>query len=155
MTRFYVEAINDPDNIPDVQTAWETYVQAKCKEARDKALMAYDKNMKEELSVLPRETEKILASHESAARKSMAIFEDETVGITTDNTRLDCKELMVCRAVKFAHYYYLDKMSSIICLSDSTVRFIPRFKVFPYSFLRAIPKIFKRLFSRLSFVKST
>ena len=45
MTKLYVDAINDPNSIPNVQTAWETHVQRKCKDAKRKAMQAYDKKM--------------------------------------------------------------------------------------------------------------
>ena len=95
LTELYVEAINDPNNVPNVQTAWETYVQDKCKKAKNKAMMAYDKKIKAELSKLPCDGEKILASHESATREMMAIFNQETKGIASDRTKHNFEELMV------------------------------------------------------------
>lgn len=95
MTKLYVDAINDPNSIPNVQTAWETYVQRKCQEAKRKAMLAYDKKIKAELFKLPCDGEKILASHESAICQSMAIFNEETVGISSDHTKRDSEELMV------------------------------------------------------------
>lgn len=95
MTKLYVDAINDPKSIPNVQTAWETHVQRKCKDAKRKAMQAYDKKIKAQLSTLPCDGEKILASHESAIRQSMAIFNEETVGISSDHTKRDSEELMV------------------------------------------------------------
>ena len=95
MTKLYVDAINDPNCIPNVQTAWETHVQRKCKDAKRKAMQAYDKKMKAQLSKLPCDGDKILASHESAFRQSMAIFNEETVGISSDHIKQDSDELMV------------------------------------------------------------
>lgn len=94
LTKLYVDAINDPKSIPNVQTAWETHVQRKCKDAKRKAMQAYDKKIKAQLSKLPCDGEKILASHESAIRQSMAIFNEETVGISSDHTKRDSEELM-------------------------------------------------------------
>lgn len=94
LTKLYVDAINDPNSIPNVQTAWETHVQRKCKDAKRKAMQAYDKKIKAQLSKLPCDGEKILASHESAIRQSMAIFNDETAGISSDHTKRDSDELM-------------------------------------------------------------
>ena len=95
MTKLYVDAINDPNSIPNVQTAWETHVQRKCTDGKRKAMQAYDKKMKAQLSKLPCDGDKILASHESAIRQSMAIFNEETVGISSDHTKRDSDELMV------------------------------------------------------------
>lgn len=33
MVQLYVDAINAPDAIPNVQSAWETFVEGKCAEA--------------------------------------------------------------------------------------------------------------------------
>ena len=93
--KLYVDAINDPNSIPNVQTAWETHVQRKCKDAKRKALQAYDKKIKAQLSKLPCDGEKILASHESAIRQSRAIFNEETVGISADHIKRDFEELTV------------------------------------------------------------
>ena len=107
MTKLYVDAINDPNSIPNVQTAWETHVQRKCKDAKRKAMQAYDKKIKEQLSKLPCDGEKILASHESAIRQSMAIFNDETAGISSDHTKRDSDELMVRKFPLFSPAFFL------------------------------------------------
>ena len=97
MTRLYVDAINDPSCIPNVQTAWETFVQGKCDEAKKAALSAYDKIMKANLSKLPCDGDKILASHKSATDESMTIFQEGTFGISTEHTRTYFEKLMVRR----------------------------------------------------------
>ena len=106
MTKLYVDAINDPNSIPNVQTAWETHVQRKCKDAKRKAMQAYDKKIKAQLSKLPCDGEKILASHESAIRQSMAIFNDETAGISSDHTKRDSDELMVRKLPLFPSSFF-------------------------------------------------
>ena len=99
MTKLYVDAINDPRCIPNVQTAWETFVRGKCDEVKKTALSAYDKIMRTSLSKLPCDEDKILASHESAIDESMTIFREGTFGISTEHTRMDFEELMVRRIV--------------------------------------------------------
>lgn len=100
MTKLYVDAINDPSCIPNVQTAWETFVRGKCDEAKKTALSAYDKIMKASLSKLPCDEDKILASHESATDESMTIFRERTFGISTEHIRMDFEELMVRRTIQ-------------------------------------------------------
>ena len=90
----YIEAINDPNNVPNVQKALETLVKGKCKEARRKALVMYDNKMKAELSKLPCSDEKIQATHESASREMMAVFTQETNDISFD-IKVDYEELTV------------------------------------------------------------
>lgn len=107
MTKLYVDAINDPKSIPNVQTAWETHVQRKCKDAKRKAMQAYDKKIKAQLSKLPCDGEKILESHESAIRQSMAIFNEETAGISSDHTKRDSDELMVRKSPLLSPSFFL------------------------------------------------
>ena len=95
MTKLYVDAINHPSCVPNVQTAWETFVPGKRDEAKKTALSAYDKIMKASLSKLPCDEHKILASHESATDASMTIFRRGTFGISNEHIRMDFEELMV------------------------------------------------------------
>lgn len=105
MTELYVVATNDPSCIPNVQTAWETFVRGKCGEAKKTALFAYDNIMKANLSKLPCDEDKILASHESATGESMTIFREGTFGISTEHISMDFKELMVRRIVNVSTVY--------------------------------------------------
>lgn len=100
LTKLYVDAINDPSCIPNVQTAWKTFVRGKCDEAKKTALSAYDKIMKASLSKLPCGEDKILVSHESATDESMTIFRERTFGISTEHIRTDFEELMVRRTIQ-------------------------------------------------------
>ena len=95
MTKLYIEAINDPNNVPNVQTAWETFVQGKRGEAKRKALVAYDNKMKEELRELPCSDEKMQASHESASRNMIAVFNEETYCISSERIKTDYEKLTV------------------------------------------------------------
>ncbi|PFX31411.1 Guanylate-binding protein 6 [Stylophora pistillata] len=93
LTKLYVDAINGPFSIPNVQIAWETFIRTKCENAKDKAVLAYKRKMETDLSKLPRGASEILASHESAFGESMEIFEKETAGISYESTRMDREEL--------------------------------------------------------------
>ena len=110
MTKLYVNAINDPSCIPNVQTAWETFVRTKCGEAKKTALLAYDKIMKAKLSKLPCDGYEILASHKSATGESKTIFREGTLGISTENTRRDLEELMVRRTAQCFNCLAYDSM---------------------------------------------
>jgi len=122
----YVDAINDPNSIPNVRTAWETHVQRKCKDAKREAMQAYDKKIKAELSKLPCDGEKILASHESAIRQSMAIFNEETVGISSEHTKQASEELMVRKMPLYPPFSFFPSFlfpSLLLYLSSSPTRF--------------------------------
>ena len=82
--------------IPNVQTAWETFVATKCSEAAKTALMAYDKMMTSRLSgQLPCDSKKIRKSHEAALEQGIAQLEAETTGISAVTTEKYLRELTV------------------------------------------------------------
>ncbi len=96
LVQLYTEAINDPDAIPNVESAWETYVRTKCTEAEEEALKIYDQVMARLMSKrLPCENEEILKNHEIAQRKSMETFERETVELASTSIDRKLNELMV------------------------------------------------------------
>lgn len=101
LTGLYVKAINDPGSIPNVQSAWETYVQGKCEDAKRKALGVYDKKMASDLSKLPCDGEKILASHEAAIGQATAIFRQETSAFAFEHARKDYESFMVREFAEF------------------------------------------------------
>ena len=91
-----MEAINTPGVIPNVQTAWETFVVTKCSEAANGALKAYDVMMTSRLAGhLPCDNEEIRNSHEAALEQSIAQLQVETTGISAVTTEKYLKELTV------------------------------------------------------------
>ncbi|XP_078363547.1 guanylate-binding protein 6-like [Oculina patagonica] len=94
LVQLYVEAINTPGVIPNVQTAWETFVVTKCAEAADAALKTYDVIMTSRLSgQLPCDNEEIRKSHEAALEQGIAQLKSETFGISTVTTEKYLKEV--------------------------------------------------------------
>ena len=136
MTKLYVDAINDPNSIPNVQTAWETHVQRKCTDAKKKAMQAYDMKMKAQLSKLPCDGDKILASHESAIRQSMAIFNEETVGISSDHTKRDSADELMVRKMPLSPSSFFFPSFLAPVLSFFLPYSPPCFLVYKYSFQR-------------------
>lgn len=91
-----MEAINTPGVIPNVQTAWETFVVTKCSEAANAALKAYDFIMTSRLAgLLPCDNEEIRSSHEAALEQGIAQLQAETTGISAVTTEKYLKELTV------------------------------------------------------------
>ena len=98
MLSLYVEAINKPGMIPNVQTAWETFVMTKCSEARQASFHLYKETMTAELSgKLPCDNDVIRQKHEMALQKGLAHFEKETFGIAATTTENYRREIMVGR----------------------------------------------------------
>ena len=92
----YVEAINTPDAIPNVQRAWDTFVSAKCFDVKQAALQTYDELMTSQLSdVLPCSNTKIRTSHDAALKECESQFIMELSGISTDSIEMASRELKV------------------------------------------------------------
>ncbi|XP_068736206.1 guanylate-binding protein 6-like isoform X3 [Montipora capricornis] len=90
----YVEAINTPDAIPNVQRAWDTFVLAKCLDVKKAALQTYDAHMKSQLSnVLPCSNTEIRTSHEAALKECESQFIMELAGISTNTIEMASREL--------------------------------------------------------------
>ena len=96
LVQLYVDAINTPGVIPNVQTAWETFVMTKCSEACQASLKIYDATMNAELSgKLPCDSDFIRVKHELALQKGVALLEKETFGISATTTEKNRKKLTV------------------------------------------------------------
>ncbi|XP_015757605.1 PREDICTED: guanylate-binding protein 6-like isoform X4 [Acropora digitifera] len=90
----YVEAINSPGMIPNVQTAWETFVMTKCSEVCQASFRLYKETMKAELSgKLPCDNDVIRQKHEMALQKGLALLDKETFGIAATTTKKYRKEM--------------------------------------------------------------
>ena len=91
-----MEAINTPGVIPNVQTAWETFVVTKCSEAANTALNAYDVIVASRLAgSLPCDNEEIRNSHEAAFKQGIAQLKVETMGISAVTAQKYLRELTV------------------------------------------------------------
>ena len=96
MVRHYVDAINTPGMVPNVQTAWENFVMTKCSEACQASRKLYKEAMTANLSgKLPCDNDVIRKKHEMALQKGLALFDDETFGIAATTTKVYMTELMV------------------------------------------------------------
>lgn len=96
LVRLYVEAINTPDAIPNVQRAWDTFVSAKCVDVKRAALQTYDVLMTSQLSgALPLSNTEIRMGHDAALEACEAQFMMELAGISTNTVEMASKELKV------------------------------------------------------------
>ena len=83
----YVEAINTPGAVPNVQSAWETFVETKCIDARNEAVDIYNSRMREVLSSkLPCDNDEIRKAHSDSLEECQQQFMAETTGISTITT---------------------------------------------------------------------
>ena len=99
LVNFYVTALNTPGMIPNVQSAWETFVHTKCTEAKCAAVQVYDKAISTQLDrcKLPCDSDDIRKMQKNAVEESMAVFQAETVGVSASSSEKYREELMVRR----------------------------------------------------------
>ncbi|XP_067054238.1 guanylate-binding protein 4-like [Acropora muricata] len=96
LVNIYVAALNTPGMVSSVQSAWETFVHAKCTEAKYAAVQVYDKAMLTQLDKcqLPCDSDDIRKMQKNAVEKSMVVFQAETVGFSATSSEIYLKELM-------------------------------------------------------------
>ena len=100
MVSLYVDAINSPGMIPNVQTAWETFVMTKCSEICQASFRLYKETMTTELSgKLPCDNDVIRQKHEMALQKGIALLDKETFGIAATTTEKYLKEIVVRKKI--------------------------------------------------------
>ena len=96
MTTLYVDAINTPGAVPNMQSAWETFVETKCIDARNVARDIYDTRMREILSSkLPCDNDEILEVHNDSLEQCQRHFMAETTDISTKTTKKHLRLLEV------------------------------------------------------------
>jgi len=94
LVTLYVDAINTPDAIPNVQWAWDMFVETKCSEARKVSQNKYHELMTSLLS-LPCDNDELRKFHNTALEESEALFMKETTGISTNKVERHMRELKV------------------------------------------------------------
>ena len=96
LVKQYTDALNDPNAIPNVEAAWDTYVKEKCSEVKTRALQIYDQNMTRQMkSIFPCEDEEILKHHERFQERCMQLYADETAEFISICTGKESRELSV------------------------------------------------------------
>ena len=102
MVRHYVDAINTPGMVPNVQTAWENFVVTKCSEALKASCNLFKETMTAELSgKLPCDNDVIGKKREMALQQGRALFDDQTSGIAATTTKTYLREFMVGKKFTF------------------------------------------------------
>ena len=91
-----MDAINTPGVIPNVQSAWDTFVVTKCSKSSQAALNNYNSIMMSELSgQLPCDNDQIRRVHGVALEKGVAQLEGEISGISAITAEKYLRELTV------------------------------------------------------------
>lgn len=94
LVELYVQAINTPGVIPNVQNAWDSFVEAKCSATLKDALDAYENAMTTQLKdELPCNNKQLRRSHEEAMENSEHHFMADTAGISINTIEKYLKRL--------------------------------------------------------------
>ena len=92
----YVDAINTPGFVPNVQCAWDLFVETKCFETKKACEQKYDELMTLQLSeVLPCDNDEIRAYHNSALEETEELLLREMIGISTNTVEKQLRQLKV------------------------------------------------------------
>lgn len=98
MVNYYVKAINTPGAIPNVQRAWDQFVETKCSDAIKNAVATYDALLKAQLSgELPCDSTRIRMCHDVAFQESEDQFMADIVSISSNTVEMKMRELKVRR----------------------------------------------------------
>ena len=98
MVQLHVDAINAPDAIPNVQSAWDAYVEGKCAEEKQSTLQMYDALMTAQLSdALPCNNDDIRMRHNDALEKCKDQLMMELAGISTNSVEMTTREFQASR----------------------------------------------------------
>ena len=97
MVILYVDAMNTPGTIPNVQTAWDLFVQIKCSDAKKVSQQKYSELMNSLLphGKLPCDNAEIRMCHNSALEETESLFMEETTGISTNTVEKQMRQLKV------------------------------------------------------------
>ena len=96
LVQLYVQAINTPGAIPNVQGAWDTFVETTCLEAKQDALRMYDVLLESHFSdKLPCDNNEIRLNHNAALQECEVQFMAEVSGISTDTVEMHITDLKV------------------------------------------------------------
>lgn len=96
LVQLYIDAINTPNVIPNVQSAWDTFVEVKCLDAKQAALVTYDALLTPQLNdELPCSNVKIRMLHSNAFDMSQEQFMAEMTGFSTNTVERTASELKV------------------------------------------------------------
>lgn len=94
LVQLYVQAINTPGAIPNVQGAWDTFVETTCLEAKQDALRMYDVLLESHFSdKLPCDNNEIRLNHNAALQECEVQFMAEVSGISTDTVEMHITDL--------------------------------------------------------------
>ncbi|XP_020897608.2 guanylate-binding protein 4, partial [Exaiptasia diaphana] len=94
LIELFVEALNTPGAVPNVQNAWDTFVQTKCNDVLADALKAYEQEMTSFVEKkIPCEADLLQSAHKNAMEKCLEMFRNGTLSFSIKSVDKYLKEL--------------------------------------------------------------
>ena len=91
----YVETLNTPGAVPNVQTAWQVFIKEKCSQTKKDAREKYEEGMSGAGDLVPCKTESIRELHDQALEACLQLFRSEMEGISVANSDAYLTQLTV------------------------------------------------------------
>ena len=91
----YVETLNIPGAVPNVQTAWQIFIEEKCSQTKKEAREKYEEGMSGAGDLMPCKTESIRELHYQALEACLQLFRSEMEGISLANSDAYLTQLTV------------------------------------------------------------
>ena len=96
LVQLFVQALNTPGAVPNVQNAWDTFVHSKCTEVLNTALRTYNDEMTSRVEdKIPCEAGVIRAAHGEVMDLCFDLFRQETLSLSIKSVDKYLKELTV------------------------------------------------------------
>lgn len=96
IVRHYVEALNTPGTVPNIQSAWDVFVTTKCTEAQASTFKFYSEKMTKHFdSKLPGDDDEITHRHDIALQEAQKKFGEKVYGIKATSVEKYLRALMV------------------------------------------------------------
>lgn len=95
----YVNELNNPGTVVNVEKVWDAFVRTKCTSVKAAVTGTYDQTMALEMAdKMPCENHWILDAHQTALDKALHLFQEETLGISAATVEKYLSEMMVRRS---------------------------------------------------------
>lgn len=109
----YVEAINSPGAIPNVENAWNVFIKTKCDAVKKAGMTKYSAIMSELHGSLPLDGDEIRNSHNAAFAECENEIIVETAGLST-NTVEDCLDELQVRVSLWRVSSLFSKLNEVV-----------------------------------------
>uniref|UniRef100_A0A913Y8Q7 Guanylate-binding protein/Atlastin C-terminal domain-containing protein n=1 Tax=Exaiptasia diaphana TaxID=2652724 RepID=A0A913Y8Q7_EXADI len=94
LVQLYVDALNTPDAVPNVEESWDKFANTKCGAVLEDALRTYQQEMTSFVeNMMPCEADELRSAHEETMEKCLETFKKETRFFSIDSVAPHLQEL--------------------------------------------------------------